>query len=101
REDLSIPGMDPARRGTANDPVGIERPFFDLVREHPLDVIVLDLSNTKGDGVAAIRKIRQRCFVPILVVCGPNDPRIRDYRIAGAAECITAPVDIVLLNEAI
>ena len=101
REDLSIPGIEPTTHGTPGDPGEIERQFFDLLRDNRLDVIVLDLSNTRGNGVAAILKIRQRCAVPVLVVCGPNDPRTRDYRIAGAADCIPAPVDIVLLNEAI
>jgi two-component system, OmpR family, response regulator len=35
------------------------------------------------------------------VVCGADAPRAGDYRIAGAAECVASPVDIVLLNEMI
>jgi len=35
------------------------------------------------------------------VVCGAGDTRTDDYRIAGAAECISAPIDIVRLNEVI
>jgi len=37
--------------------------------------------------------------VPILVVCGPDIDCARDYRTAGAAECIASPVDVVALNE--
>jgi two-component system, OmpR family, response regulator len=100
REDFSIPGMEQPRPGP-DDPNETERRFFDLVRDNRLDVIVLDLGTTKGNGVAAILKIHRRCAVPVLVVCNPDDPRIRDYRIAGAAECIVSPVDVVRLNEAI
>jgi DNA-binding response OmpR family regulator len=39
--------------------------------------------------------------VPILVVCAADDPRIVDYRIVGAAECMASPTDIVRLNEMI
>jgi two-component system, OmpR family, response regulator len=101
REDLSIPGMEEAKHSSCADPSDIERRFFELVRDNRPDVVVLDLSNTRGNGVEAILKIRQRCAVPVLVVCEASDPRAHDYRIAGAAECISAPVDIVLLNEAI
>src|SRR6185437_10707447 len=45
-----------------------------------------------------ILKIRRRTVVPILVVCGATDPLIREYCLAGAAECMQAPVDIMQLN---
>jgi two-component system OmpR family response regulator len=35
------------------------------------------------------------------VVCNPEQSKIEDYRIAGAADCIAAPVDIVGLNQTI
>jgi two-component system OmpR family response regulator len=101
REDLSIPGADEEKRPTPREASEVERQFFELVRDSRPDVVVLDLSSTKGAGVEAILKIRQRCAVPILVVCAADDPRTRDYRIAGAAECMASPVDIVLLNQMI
>jgi two-component system OmpR family response regulator len=101
REDLSIPGADEEKRPRPSEASEVERQFFELVRDSRPDIVLLDLSNTKGDGIEAILKIRQRCAVPILVVCGADDPRTRDYRIAGAAECMASPVDIVLLNEMI
>jgi two-component system, OmpR family, response regulator len=101
REDLSIPGADEEKRPTPIEASAVERQFFELVRDSRPDVVVLDLSNTKGDGIEAILKIRQRCAVPILVVCAAHDPRTGDYRIAGAAECMTSPVDIILLNQMI
>jgi two-component system OmpR family response regulator len=39
--------------------------------------------------------------VPILVVCGPDDPQMREYCLAGAAECMQAPVDIMELNRTV
>jgi two-component system, OmpR family, response regulator len=101
REDLSIPGADEERLPTPSAAIEVERRFFELVRDSRPDVIVLDLCHTKGGGIGAILKIRQRCAVPILVVCGADDPRTGDYRIAGAAECMSSPVDIVLLNQMI
>jgi two-component system, OmpR family, response regulator len=100
REDLSIPGADEDKilgPGSAE----VERAFFELVRDSRPDVVVLDLSNSMGRGIEAILKIRHRFAVPILVVCRPDDPRTGDYRIAGAAECLPAPVDIILFNEMI
>jgi two-component system OmpR family response regulator len=35
------------------------------------------------------------------VVCDPEQPEIENYRIAGAADCIAAPLDIVSLNQTI
>jgi two-component system OmpR family response regulator len=93
REDLSLPGA--ADSGGAADP---ETRFFNVVRQHNPDVIVLDLTGSQGHGTAAILKIRRRTVVPILVVCGVADPLIREYCLAGAAECMQAPVDIMQLN---
>jgi two-component system OmpR family response regulator len=59
---------------------------------------VLDLTESQGQGIAAILKIRRRTGVPILVVCGIKDPMMREYCLAGAAECMQAPVDIMQLN---
>ena len=63
------------------------------------DVIVLDLSRANGDGAGTIRKIRRQSGVPILVVFGEGSKNVEDYRIAGAAECIPSPVDLVSFNQ--
>jgi two-component system OmpR family response regulator len=52
-------------------------------------------------GTNTILTVRRRTEIPILVVCSPQQPEIEDYRIAGAADCIAAPVDIVSLNQTI
>ena len=39
--------------------------------------------------------------MPILVVCEANDPLMREYCLAGAAECMQAPVDIMQLNQTV
>ena len=96
REDLSIPGAADAA-GAADH----ETRFFNVVRQHNPDVVVLDLTASQGNGTAAILKIRRRASVPIVVVCGANDPLMRDYCLAGAAECMQAPVDIMQLNQTV
>jgi len=65
------------------------------------DVIVLDFSGAPRSGTDTILTIRQRSAAPILVVCSPAHPLTEEYRIAGAADCISPPVDILRLNQAI
>jgi two-component system, OmpR family, response regulator len=101
REDLSIPGAAGAANGAANMPADIEARFFNVVREHNPDVVVLDLTASQGNGIPAILKIRRRSGVPILVVCVPDDPQMREYCLAGAAECMQAPVDLMALNQTV
>lgn len=98
REDFSIPGGAEIP-GAAKNPGAVEARFFDLLRDSKPDVVVLDLSRSNGAGVDAILKIRQQCTTPILVVCDPEQESSGDYRIAGAAECIPAPIDIMQLNQ--
>lgn len=99
REDLSIPGADDPMAAGKNGPVAAESHFFALLRSSSPDVVVLDLSQANGAGVETILKIRRNSTVPILVVCGTEHDLAREYRIAGAADCIPVPVDIVLLNQ--
>ncbi len=102
REDLSIPGAaDADGNGAARSAADIEAQFFDVVRQFNPDVVVLDLTGSPSNGTAAILKIRRRTGVPILVVCDPNDPLMREYCLAGAAEAMPAPVDIMLLNQTV
>lgn len=101
REDLSLPGADRPSDLTGQSPERNELRFFELIRDHRPDVVVLDLAETVGRGIEVIRKIRERSGVPVLVVCRQSDPRASDYRLAGAAECISAPVDIGQLNATI
>ena len=76
-------------------------PFFELISRSNPDVIVLDFSRATAAGTNTILTVRRRTDIPILVVCSPQQPEIEDYRIAGAADCIAAPVDIVGLNQTI
>ena len=101
REDLSIPGAVDAANGAARLPADIEAQFFNVVRQHNPDVVVLDLTTSQGNGIPAIVKIRRRTGVPILVVCGAEDPQMREYCLAGAAECMQAPVDLMALNQTV
>jgi two-component system OmpR family response regulator len=75
--------------------------FFELVNRSRPDVIVLDFSNRPAAGTETILTIRRQTDIPILVVCDPQPPEPDDYRIAGAADWIPAPVDIIRLNQTI
>src|ERR1700730_11247396 len=100
RDDFSIPGGGDHHDGDNHpEPVALENRFFNLLRESKPDVVVLDLRQANGDGVGMILKIRRQSSVPILVVCGQDNPCAQDYRFAGAAECIASPVDVVAFNE--
>jgi two-component system, OmpR family, response regulator len=98
REDLSIPGAADAENGAACSAAEVEARFFNVVRQYHPDVIVLDLTGPHDHGIATILKIRRQTSVPVLVVCGCDDSMMREYCLAGAAECMQAPVDIMLLN---
>jgi two-component system OmpR family response regulator len=99
REDFSIPGG--SELAESPEPVALESRFFSLIEESKPDVVVLDLSRADGAGIDAISKIREQSSLPILVICGQNQKHVQDYRIAGAAGCIAAPVDLVSFNQAL
>src|SRR5271156_1150357 len=101
REDLSIPGGAEFRKPGRDRPDSVQARFFDLITHSSPDVIVLDFSRAPAAGTDTILTVRRRTDVPILVVCSPEQPEMGDYRIAGAADCIAAPVDIVRLNQTI
>ena len=101
REDLSIPGATGASGDAISDPADLEVQFFNVLREHQPDVVVLDLRDSREQGTGAILKVRRRSAIPIVVVCTVDDPLVREYCLAGAAECMQAPVDIMLLNETV
>jgi two-component system torCAD operon response regulator TorR len=101
REDLSIPGSAEIAIPGRDQPASVQAHFFDLISRSSPDVIVLDFSHAPAAGTDTILTVRRRTEIPILVVYGPEQPEIEDYRIAGAADCIAAPVDIVSLNQTI
>jgi len=99
RHDLSIPGA--AEEPTAVDPVAVRARFFALLRSANPDVIVLDFNSNPASGVETILDLRKVTEIPILIVCQQEADRMEEYRIAGAAGCIAAPIDFMLLNRAI
>jgi DNA-binding response OmpR family regulator len=101
REDLSIPGVAKPAGSGRDRSASVQTRFFDLISRSSPDVIVLDFSRGPVRGTDTILSVRRRTEIPILVVCNPEQPQMNDYRIAGAADCITAPVDIVSLNQTI
>jgi len=101
REDLSIPGGAELGTTERDRPDAVQAHFFDLISRSSPDVIVLDFSRAPAAGTNTIMTVRRRTEIPILVVCSPEQSKIEDYRIAGAADCIAAPVDIVGLNQTI
>ena len=98
REDLTIHGATEASPGET-DPVQIENHFLNTIEQNDADAVVLDLTGSHDQGVMAIRRIRQRSPVPIIVVCGPEDKSMTDYRQAGATACMTPPVNLMQLKE--
>jgi two-component system OmpR family response regulator len=98
---LSIPGATGAPGDPISDSVDLEARFFNVLREHQPDVVVLDLREAGEQGTGAILKVRRRSAIPIVVVCTADDPLVREYCLAGAAECMQAPVDIMLLNQTV
>jgi DNA-binding response OmpR family regulator len=79
----------------------VQARFFELVSRNRPDVIVLDFSNAPERGADTVLSVRQRTDIPIVVVCGTEQPVADHYRIAGAADCIPPPIDIIRLNETI
>jgi DNA-binding response OmpR family regulator len=77
------------------------RRFFSLVSDSRPDVIVLDLRGAARSGIDTILTIRRQSAIPILVVCDPGQPMAKEYRTAGAADCISGPVDILQLYQSI
>jgi DNA-binding response OmpR family regulator len=101
REDLSIPGsVEPTSPG-GEPPIDHETRFFSLLRNGNPDVIVLDCSRQPTTALNSILKIRRKSQIPILVICDVNHPSADEFRIAGAADCIPAPVDVMMLNTAL
>jgi two-component system, OmpR family, response regulator len=101
RADLSIPGAPEGASLMAHQADAIRRHFFDLLARSQPDVIVLDYSDEPADGIESILAIRSRTDIPILLVCDPTDPRVQEYRIAGANDWVAAPIDIISLNQAL
>jgi two-component system OmpR family response regulator len=101
REELTIPGAAEANSLETNDPKHIENEFFKTLEQNGADAVLLDLTVSHGQGVAAIRRIRRRSAVPILVVCRPEDTLMSDYRRAGAVACMNPPIDLMQMKEAL
>ena len=101
REDLTIPGAAEAQSFDTNDPEHVENQFFKTLEQNRADAVLLDLTNSRGQGVAAILRIRRRSAVPILVVCRPEDLSAPDYRRAGATACLNPPIDLMRMKEAL
>ena len=101
RADLSIPDATASSGSLADHADNVQARFFDLVIDNNPDIIVLDFSAAPPSGSDTILSIRLRCAVPILVICEPGDPMTKEYRIAGAAECIFGPTDIPSLHQSI
>jgi two-component system, OmpR family, response regulator len=100
KDDLTIPGA--AEDSVSGPGESAQSRFFDLVSRSQPDVIVLDLSKApEGAGTDTILTVRQRTDIPILVICRAEAPLVEDFRIAGAADCIPVPIEIITLNRAI
>jgi DNA-binding response OmpR family regulator len=100
RADLSIPGAPEGAVSSEGHADARHRRFFTLVSDNRPDVIVLDLRGAARSGIDTILTVRRQSAVPILVVCDPGQ-LAKEYRTAGAANCISGPVDIFRLYQSI
>ena len=102
RPNLSILGAEDPDTMPQGRSADIERAFFDLVQAQRPDVIVIDCRKAPPrEGITAIHNVRRHVDIPTLIVCEANDPLERDYRIAGATDCLASPFDIVRFNQTI
>jgi DNA-binding response OmpR family regulator len=101
RADLSIPGAAVHDDAERDGPGTAEARFFELIARSRPDVIVLDFSHSVGAEADTIGSIKRKTGLPVLVICDPAAPKMEQYRMAGAADCIAAPIDIMGLNRAI
>lgn len=99
--DLSIPDATASSESLTDHADNVQARFFDLVTDSNPDIIVLDFSAVPPSSSDTILTVRRRCTAPILVVCEPGDPMTEEYRIAGAAECIFGPLDILSLHRSV
>ena len=100
RKDLSIPGAsetNPALRDRSD----IEDHFFHLIDDNEPDVIVLDCVEASTAVTEALQRVRRRTDIPIIVLCQPADDLLAEYRVAGAADCVTSPIDWAALHRSI
>lgn len=95
REDLTIPSAFEAASLETADPDHIANEFFKTIEQNKVDAVLLDLTASNGQGVAAIHRIRRRSAVPILVICRPEDTQTPAYWEAGAAACLSPPIDLM------
>jgi DNA-binding response OmpR family regulator len=101
REDLSIPGAPMSAGAPPDHADAVKRRFFSLIEASKPDVIVLDFSAAPRSGADTVMTVRRRSAVPILVVCNPAHAWAKEYRSAGAVDCVSAPVDPLCLSQAV
>lgn len=99
KDDFSIPGGAPGSVSDNSEAADPEGRFFALLRERNPDVVVLDFSHHYACGIEVIAKVRARSDTPILVVTPADRADLPDFRAAGAADCIKAPVDILAFSQ--
>ena len=99
RKDLSIPGAR-EKFSAKQRQSEIEAHFFQLMDENNPDVIVLDCDGASA-ATDTVLKVRRRTDVPIIVLCQPVGDLIEQYCDAGAAECISSPVELAALHRSI
>ncbi|MDP8243211.1 MAG: response regulator [Candidatus Hinthialibacter antarcticus] len=75
----------------------------ELLYEHPVDILLLDISMPKLDGLATCRKIRDAedgTRIPIVIITGVDDVEaIKDSFRAGATDFIAKPINWLIFAE--
>src|SRR5947209_20386118 len=88
REDLTIPGAVEASGLETNDPEHIENELFKTLEQNKADAGLLELTASRGQGVAAIRRIRRRSAGHILGRCRGEDSVADDYGRGRTSACV-------------
>lgn len=101
RKDLSIPGAFDSPSAMPGRSDAVEAYFFSLVDEGKPDAIVLDCAGAPSAATDTILSVRRRTDIPIIVLCQPVGSLIEQYRGAGAADCVSSPVELAVLNQSI
>jgi len=69
---------------------------WELIRQHPFDLVLLDIGLPKLSGMEVLRNIRlQNPALPVVVITAVTDPStIRAARSAGATDILFKPVTL-------
>ena len=72
---------------------------LNIFREKKIDMIILDISMPKMNGIDVIRNIRENDDVAIVVISGADDNSVQDSLLAGANFVLRKPFNLSHLHS--